>query len=159
MNRFHGKYEGFDFIEKGGRSNFGFQKQIKMNAQINYYENKLQFEMDPADLFAAINNGEKVLPVDARKTFGYIAEHIPGAINLSHSTMTAENTKHLDRDVLYVVYCDGIGCNGSTRGALNMARLGFKVRELIGGIAWWKFDGYDTEGEKATKGLEVQCAC
>ena len=159
MNRFHEKYEEFDFTEKGDRSNLGFLKQIKMNAQINYYENKLMFEIDPSDLFAAMNNGEKVLPVDARKTYGYEAEHIPGALNIPHATMTAENTKHLDKGILYVIYCDGIGCNGSTKGSLNMTRLGFKVKELIGGIEWWKSDGYATEGEKATKGLGVQCAC
>jgi rhodanese-related sulfurtransferase len=159
MNRFHEKHEEIDFTGKGDRSNLGFQKQIKMNAQINYYENKLMFEIDPSDLFVAMNNGEKVLPVDARKTFGYNAEHIPGAINIPHATMTAEKTKHLDRDILYVIYCDGIGCNGSTKGSLNMTRLGFRVKELIGGIEWWKSDGYATEGEKATKGLGVQCAC
>lgn len=30
-----------------------------MEAQIKYYENKLAFEMDPSDLFDALNNGEK----------------------------------------------------------------------------------------------------
>jgi len=130
-----------------------------MNAQINYYENKLKFEIDPADLFVAMNNGEKVLAVDARSTTSFDAEHIPGAVNIPHATMTSENTKYLDRDVLFVIYCDGIGCNGSTKGALNMTRLGLKVKELIGGIEWWKSGGYATEGEKASQGLEVKCAC
>ena len=60
--------------------------------------------------------------------------------------MQTETTRNLDQDALYVVYCDGIGCNASTRGALKLARLGFKVKELIGGIEWWKVDGYTTEG-------------
>ncbi|MDP4261738.1 MAG: rhodanese-like domain-containing protein [Bacteroidota bacterium] len=130
-----------------------------MNAQIQHYENKLAFEIDPSDLFAALNTGEKIVPLDARKQHGYEDEHIPGAINIPHATMTEESTQHLDKDVLYVTYCDGIGCNASTKGALNMARLGFKVKELTGGIEWWKFDGYATEGKKAVKGLSVQCAC
>ena len=130
-----------------------------MDAQITHYENKLAFEMDPSDLFDALNAGEKVLPLDARKSAGFIAEHIPGAISLPHREMNAENTKDLDKDFVYVVYCDGIGCNASTKGALNMTRLGFKVKELIGGIEWWKFDGYATEGTNPSLGSEVSCAC
>jgi rhodanese-related sulfurtransferase len=131
-----------------------------MEAQIKHYENKLAFEMDPSDLFEALNNGEKVIALDARKTFGFEAEHIPNAINIPHREMNLETTKHLDRDVLYVTYCDGIGCNASTKGALNMAKLGFKVKELMGGIEWWKFDGYATEGTKGEKqGLKIECAC
>lgn len=127
--------------------------------QIKHYEHKLSFELDPSDLFEALNNGENVIPIDARKPFGYEAEHIPGSINIPHREMTAESTKHLDKEALYVTYCDGIGCNASTKGALNMAKLGFKVKELIGGIEWWKFDGYATEGKKSAKGLTIQCAC
>jgi len=131
-----------------------------MEDQIKYYENKLAFEMDPSDLFDALNNGEKVIAIDARKAFGFEAEHIPTAINLPHREMTAESTKHLDKEVLYVTYCDGIGCNASTKGAVNMAKLGFKVKELIGGIEWWKFDGYATEGTNGLpSGLQIECAC
>lgn len=133
---------------------------IKMEAQIKHYENKLAFEMDPSDLFDVLNNGENVIVVDARKAFGFEAEHIPTAINIPHREMTVESTKHLDKDTLYVTYCDGIGCNASTKGALNMAKLGFKVKELIGGIEWWKLDGYTTEGTKGIQtGLKVECAC
>ncbi|MFG4000593.1 rhodanese-like domain-containing protein [Flavobacterium aquidurense] len=131
-----------------------------MEAQIKYYENKLAFEMDPSDLFDALNNGEKIVVIDARKAFGFEAEHIPTAINIPHREMTIDSTKHLDTAVLYVTYCDGIGCNASTRGALNMAKLGFKVKELMGGIEWWKFDGYATEGTNGIKaGLKTECAC
>jgi rhodanese-related sulfurtransferase len=132
---------------------------IVMTEQIKFFENKLSFEMDPSDLFDAMNRGEKVKPLDARKSFGYEKEHIPGAINLPHREMNEATTKDLDREILYVVYCDGIGCNASTRGALNMARLGFNVKELIGGIEWWKFDGYATEGLQSAKGQLVTCAC
>ncbi|TDO20673.1 rhodanese-like domain-containing protein [Pedobacter duraquae] len=133
-----------------------------MNEQIKYYENKLAFEMDASDLFDALKNGENIIPIDARKDFGFLAEHIPNAINIPHPEMNKESTKHLDKQTLYVTYCDGIGCNASTKGALNMARLGFKVKELIGGIEWWKFDGYATEGDKASNATEkkgIECAC
>lgn len=131
-----------------------------MDEQIKHYENKLAFEMDPSDLFDALNNGEKVIVIDARKSFGFEAEHIPGAINIPHRDMTIQTTQYLAKDVLYVTYCDGIGCNASTKGALNMTKLGFKAKELIGGIQWWKFDGYATEGKEGIQsGLKIECAC
>ena len=130
-----------------------------MSEQIKFFEQKLAFEMDPSDLFDAMKQGHRVKPVDARKAFAYENEHIPGALSLPHREMNEETTRHLDKDILYVVYCDGIGCNASTKGSLNLARLGFNVRELIGGIEWWKFDGYATEGAKAKSGEGVTCAC
>ncbi|HEY5825884.1 MAG TPA: rhodanese-like domain-containing protein [Cyclobacteriaceae bacterium] len=131
-----------------------------MEAQLKHYEDKLAFEMDPSDLFSALNNGEKIMAIDARKSFAFDTEHIPTAINIPHREMNEQTTKHLDRSVTYVTYCDGIGCNASTKGALNMTRLGFKVKELMGGIEWWKMDGYATEGTKAKQeGAKIECAC
>lgn len=89
-----------------------------MQEQLEFYRKKLAFEMDPSDLFEALNRNEKVVPLDARK---------------SHAC---------------------------TKGALNMTELGFRVKELIGGIEWWKFDGYATEGTHArSDGTGIQCAC
>jgi rhodanese-related sulfurtransferase len=131
-----------------------------MNEQLKFYERKLEFEMDPSDLFDVLNKGMRVVPLDARKSFAFVAERIPGAINIPHREMNEFTTAQLDREAIYVVYCDGIGCNASTKGSLNMTRLGFKVKELIGGIEWWKFDGYATEGTKATlEGQKLECAC
>ena len=130
-----------------------------LQTQIEYYQSKLKFEMDPADLFEALENSDDIIPVDARKSFGYDKEHIPGAINLPHREMNPESTKHLDKSKTYICYCDGIGCNASTRGALKMAQLGFKVKELLGGIEWWKFDGYATEGTSPHQGAAIECAC
>jgi rhodanese-related sulfurtransferase len=130
-----------------------------MDEQINFYQRKLDFEIDPSDLFKALENGEKIVPLDARQAAGYLKEHIPGAINIPHREMNENSTRHLDKSNLYVCYCDGIGCNASTKGALNMTKLGFRVKELIGGIEWWKSDGYATEGENSTQGLAVACAC
>ena len=59
--------------------------------------------------------------------------------------MNTAATGHLDREALIVTCCDAIGCNASTKGALNMTRLGFRVKELMGGLDWWKRDGHLTE--------------
>jgi len=130
-----------------------------MNDQQLFYEQKLQFELDSWDLNDALRKGEKVVAIDARSSEAYENEHIPGAVNIPHRTMTIEKTVHLDKTTLYVTYCDGIGCNASTKGALNMVKLGFRVKELLGGIDWWKRDGYPTEGTVANKGKVTVCGC
>ncbi|AZA47382.1 rhodanese-like domain-containing protein [Chryseobacterium carnipullorum] len=130
-----------------------------MKEQIEFYEKKLAFEIDPSDLYDELKSKENYIAVDTRKPFAFEKEHIPTAINLPHREMTQENTRHLDKSKTYVCYCDGIGCNASTKGALKMTQLGFKVLELIGGIEWWKFDGYSTQGASPAKGSAFECAC
>ncbi len=130
-----------------------------MNEQIRFFEEKLAFEIDAYDLMKALNNGDKIVLIDTRQREGYEQEHIPGAISLPYREMSEATTIDLDRDFLYVTYCQGIECNGSTKGALNMSKLGFKVKELIGGIAAWKLDGFATAGTSAKEGLAIECAC
>ena len=130
-----------------------------MKTQIEFYERKLNFEMDSADLFEGLQEGSKLIVIDARKLNAFQTEHIPTSINLPHKEMNPSSTNELSKEATYVIYCDGIGCNASTKGALNMAKLGFKVKELLGGLDWWKRDGYATEGNNATAGNKVECSC
>ncbi len=128
-------------------------------AQLQYYKDKLAYEMDPSDLFESLEEQAGIVVIDTRKPFAYDKERIPTAVNLPHREMDATTTAHLDKSKTYICYCDGIGCNASTKGALKMAQLGFQVKELIGGLAWWKLDGYATEGTEASKGEIMSCAC
>jgi rhodanese-related sulfurtransferase len=130
-----------------------------MNEQIKFFESKLRFEIDDFDLFAALNAGEKIVVIDTRKREAYEAEHIAGALRLPHAEMNEASTANFDRDLLYVTYCQGIECNGSTKGALNMSKLGFRVKDFVGGIAGWKLDEFATVGIFGQKGLAVECAC
>ncbi|MBK9305349.1 MAG: rhodanese-like domain-containing protein [bacterium] len=127
--------------------------------QLKHYSNKLAYEIDAWDLKAALDRGENVVVVDARSPEAFATEHIPGAISLPHRTMSAETTASLDRSAVVVTYCDGIGCNASTKGALNMVRLGFRVKELMGGLDWWKRDGHPTEGAASASGGDQTCGC
>lgn len=131
-----------------------------MQDQIRFYADKLAYEIDPADLHALLTANAAVVVVDARSADAYAREHIPGAVNIPHRTMAAATTATVPRDALVVTYCDGIGCNASTKGALNMTRLEFRVRELIGGLDWWKRDGYPTAGSVGSQGgSEILCGC
>jgi rhodanese-related sulfurtransferase len=128
-----------------------------MNAQISFYEQKLNYEMDAWDVHEAISKGENMFIIDARSKESFADEHIEGAVNIHHRLMTPESTAHIDKNALCVIYCSGVGCNASTKGALKMTQLGFKVKELIGGIEWWKREGYPTVG--VSLGKKVLCDC
>ena len=128
-----------------------------MDNQLKHYTDKLAYEIDSWDLKVALEAGENIVVIDARSAEAFAKEHIPGAVNVPHRTMATETTRHIARDALVVTYCDGIGCNASTKGALNMVTLGFRVKELIGGLDWWKRDGHKTHtgGRPDT----VACGC
>lgn len=128
-----------------------------------FFEAQLAYRTDPADLAADLLSGEEgIVVIDTRSPAHYAEGHIPGAISFPHRTMNATSTAALSRDKVYVCYCDGIGCNGSTRGAYKLAALGFRVKELIGGLHWWRQDGFAVAtGSEAGVLLEggIACAC
>ena len=130
-----------------------------MSEQIKFFKAKLAFEIDAFDLFTALNEGERIVIVDTRQRHAFEDERIPRAVGLPYREIDQATTKDFDRDILYVTYCSGVGCNASTKGALNLSKLGFRVKELIGGIDGWKLDGYATEGASAKSGLKAECAC
>jgi len=130
-----------------------------MGDQIKHYSDKLAFETDSWDLKVAVEAGENLVIVDARSPQAFALEHIPGAINIPHRTMSAATTSHIGKSSMVITYCDGIGCNASTKGAFNMAKLGFTVKELIGGLDWWKRDGHPTAGISGSTSGDKAASC
>lgn len=130
-----------------------------MEEQVRFYDAKLKYEIDSWDLSEKLNGSTKVVVIDTRSKEAFDQEHIPEAINIPHRTMDVQSTAKLNKDILYITYCDGIGCNASTKGALNLTKLGFCVKELMGGLDWWKRDGYQTEGINSSNGSKIVCGC
>ena len=68
-----------------------------------------------------------------------------------------------------MTYCWGPGCNGATRAALAFARLGYRVKEMLGGYEYWVREGFDTQTASGVRGNAVDpltapasglaCAC
>ena len=107
-----------------------------------------------------VPNNEDIIIIDTRSPQAYEAEHIPGSINIPHRQMSQQSTAHLKKSAPIVTYCDGIGCNASTKGALAMTKLGFKVKELMGGLDWWKRDGHPTSSSvELTHNSSASCGC
>ena len=128
-----------------------------------FFADKLRFETDAADVFEDLRSGvEKLIIVDARTAESYEKGHVPGALNIPHRTMTRETTASLPPDALIVTYCDGIGCNASTKGALKLAQLGFRVKEMSGGLDFWIRDGFPVAQGTASGHLSdhgIRCGC
>ncbi|HEX9513887.1 MAG TPA: rhodanese-like domain-containing protein [Puia sp.] len=128
-------------------------------SSLSYFIHKLCYETEASDVYADLENGiQDFLVIDARSQESYAKDHIPGAINIPHKEMNLETTAFLPKDKLMVLYCDGIGCNASTKGSLKLASLGFMVKELIGGLEWWKYDGYATE-KGSVSSNPIACGC
>jgi len=112
-----------------------------------HFAAKLAVETDPSDVHADLDRGvDRIVVLDARSTQHYGECHVPGAINIPHRTISAETTAQLSRDVCIVTYCWGPGCNAATKAAMRLAALGFKVKEMIGGLEYWRREGYAVEG-------------
>lgn len=70
---------------------------MSITEQINYYQQKLTFEIDAADLHWARQQGKNLVVVDGRQHSYYQIEHIPGAVNLPHRELSFDTTTALDK--------------------------------------------------------------
>lgn len=115
---------------------------------VEYFLTKLRCETDPYDVHHDLSRGAGGFVVlDVRRPESYAEEHVAGAVSLSHHDLTPEVIAGLDRDVVYVTYGWGPGCNAATKGAAKLAAHGLRVKEMIGGLEYWKRAGYPTGGE------------
>jgi rhodanese-related sulfurtransferase len=116
---------------------------------VAHFERLLAFETDCWDVHAAIEAGEVPFTIlDVRAPEAFAAGHLPGAINLPHRRIVERNLVQFSPDTLFVVYCSGPHCNGADRGAARLARLGRKVKKMIGGVEGWKDDGFQLVKER-----------
>jgi rhodanese-related sulfurtransferase len=112
-----------------------------MTDPIAFFTAKLTFQTDVSDVQAALDTGSFAL-VDSRGTAAWAQGHIPGAIHLPTAEIPDRAAAVLDPGVPVVTYCWGPGCNGATKAALALARLGYQVKEMIGGIEYWIREGF-----------------
>jgi rhodanese-related sulfurtransferase len=114
----------------------------------HHFEEKLAFETDCADVWGAISSGTiDFVLVDCRAAGNYSRTHLPGAISLPWQEINKERARDLP-DLPIVTYCWGPSCNAATKGAARLAALGFRVKEMIGGLEYWIREGHPTEGRR-----------
>lgn len=113
--------------------------------RIDYYQAKLAYETDASDVYAARKAGENLVVIDVRSDEAWAQGRVAGAVHMHYSEIAARAAAEVPTDADVVVYCWSPGCNAGAKGALEFARLGYRVREMIGGFEYWVREGYPVE--------------
>jgi rhodanese-related sulfurtransferase len=130
-----------------------------------FFAARLSFQTDVADVHTAFASGDPgFVLVDSRSSAAWAQGRIPGAVHLPTAEIPERAAALLDPGVPVVTYCWGPGCNGATRAALALARLGYVVREMLGGIEYWSREGFPVETPAglttaAPDPLTTPCGC
>ncbi|KUL37481.1 sulfurtransferase [Streptomyces sp. NRRL F-4489] len=108
-----------------------------------FFAARLAFQADVSDVRASLDSGDPgFVLVDSRGGAGWEQGHVPGAVHLPTADIPARAASLLDPDVPVITYCWGPGCDGATRAALALSQLGYRVKEMIGGIEYWIREGF-----------------
>ena len=108
----------------------------------DYFAAKLAYETDASDLYARQKAGDDVVVIDVRSDEAWAQGRIPEAVHLHYSEIATRAPAEIPAGAEVVVYCWSPGCNAGAKGALEFAKLGYTVRELIGGFEYWVREGY-----------------
>ncbi len=117
---------------------------------IAHFGAEFTFETDCWDVNHAITRNDKdFVLLDARSQEAFANGHVPTAISLPHGKIVASKLAEYPQDTLFVVYCAGPHCNGASRAALRLAKLGRPVKLMIGGVTGWLDEGFELVREAA----------
>jgi len=112
---------------------------------LQHFSARLAFETDVSDVAADLAAGAPGTVVDTRSLESWNHGHVPGAIHLPTAQIAKQAAELIDRDKTVVVYCWGPGCNGAQKAAVEFARLGYTVKEMLGGFEYWAREGWAVE--------------
>ncbi|GAB4050119.1 rhodanese-like domain-containing protein [Catellatospora paridis] len=111
-----------------------------------HFAARLSFEADVSDVHADLASGTPgFVLVDSRSLAAWEQGHLPGAVHLPTAQIAARAAEVVPAGSVVVTYCWGPGCNGATRAALAFARLGYQVKEMLGGYEYWVREGFDAQ--------------
>lgn len=132
---------------------------------VAHFGAKLAFETDCSDVFSALSAGANdFILLDVRGESAFVQMHAQGAQNLPHRQISAARMAQYPANKTFVVYCAGPHCNGADQAAYKIARLGYPVKLMIGGITGWADEGlpFEQGGSGVTQGstdMVVSCEC
>jgi rhodanese-related sulfurtransferase len=114
-----------------------------------HFASLLAYETDCWDVHAALETGHPdFVLLDVRGPDSFAAGHVDGATNLPYRRIVDSNLADYPPETLFVVYCAGPHCNAADKAALRLARLGRRVKKMIGGITGWRDEGFDLVTER-----------
>ena len=118
------------------------------DAALAHFAGRLSFEADVSDVHADLRLiGREFVLVDSRSAESWNQGRIPGAVHLPTRELAGRAADGslaalVPPGTTVITYCWGPGCNGATRAALEFARLGYPVKEMIGGFEYWVREGF-----------------
>lgn len=129
-------------------------------AILAHFEAKLRFETDPSDVRAAQRAGDTFVLVDTRGDAAWAQGRAEGAIHMPTATIAERAPREIPAGTPVVVYCWGPACNGATKAAIEFAKLGYSVREMIGGFEYWAREGLEvlTDDGHVHRGVDTLTA-
>jgi rhodanese-related sulfurtransferase len=111
-----------------------------------FFAARLSCQADVLDVHASMESGSPgFVLIDSRGADAWAQGRIPGALHLPTAEIPGHADRVLDRSLPVITYCWGPGCDGATRAALALAELGFRVKEMVGGIEYWIREGFPVE--------------
>jgi rhodanese-related sulfurtransferase len=111
-----------------------------------HFEAQFTFETDCWDTHDALSSGSPgFVLLDVRSPALFAKGHVPGAVNLPHAKIIESKLREYPMSTLFVAYCAGPHCNGAARGAARLARLGYPVKLMTGGMTGWIEEGFELE--------------
>ncbi|MDH6465266.1 rhodanese-related sulfurtransferase [Micromonospora sp. A200] len=109
---------------------------------VAHFLDRLTFETDVSDVHADLTaRVPGLVVVDSRGPDAWRQGHLPGAVHLPTAEIATRAAELVPAGTAVVTYCWGPGCNGATRAALEFARLGYRVKEMLGGYEYWVREG------------------
>jgi rhodanese-related sulfurtransferase len=113
---------------------------------VAHFAARLAFETDCSDVAADLGAGvEGWVLIDTRSPESWDQGHVPGAIHLPTREISGRAATVVPAGAAVVTYCWGPACNGATKAALEFARLGHPVKEMLGGFEYWTREGLPVE--------------
>ncbi len=125
-------------------------------AAVKYFEDEMNFTINPGGVKSAVLEKHDVVIVDLRREEHFNAGHIPGAINIPFDKWDKfegdqKEFPGLVEGKFHYVYCYELLCNLSQKAAKKFATLGYPVKEMKGGFKAWKNHHYPIEPEQSAK--------
>jgi rhodanese-related sulfurtransferase len=135
-----------------------------------FFTAQLAFRTDVSDVYSALKDEDPGFTlIDSRGKAAWDQGRAPGAVHLPTDEIAARAAELVAPGTPVVVYCWGPGCNGAYRAAVEFAKLGYQVKEMIGGMEYWIREGLPVATDTGVERGEpdprtvpvsgVSCAC
>lgn len=97
-----------------------------------------------------IDSGDPITIVEALPEKYFLAEHLPGALNLPHDKVRERAPELLpDKDALIVVYCANTACQNSRIATQTLQQMGYEnAHEYVEGKQDWIEASFPVESGK-----------